>query len=102
VRKPGQYEVPVNQPLRLLDAIALAGERSSPWADKIIVTRQVRGEPGPVVIQTGIAAAKRDDAANIRLSPGDVVSVEETPQTALHYILTSIFRFGVGANVPLF
>lgn len=102
VRKPGQFEVPVNKPLRLLDAIALAGERSNPWADKIIVTRHVSGEAEPVVIQTGISAAKRDDAANIRLSPGDVVSVEQTPRTTLHSIVTSIFRFGVGASVPLF
>jgi polysaccharide export outer membrane protein len=102
VRKPGQYELPVNQPLRLLDAVALAGERSNPWADKIIVTRHVSGEAEPVVIETGIAAAKRDDAANIRLSPGDVVSIEETPQTTMNYIITNIFRFGFAASVPLF
>jgi polysaccharide export outer membrane protein len=102
VRKPGQYEMPVNKPLRLLDAIALAGERSNPWADKIIVTRHVRGEREPVVIRTSLAAAKRDDASNIRLAPGDVVSVEETPQTTMNYIITNIFRFGFAASVPMF
>ena len=102
VRKPGQYEMPVNKPLRVLDAIAMAGERSNPWADKIIVTRHVSGEAEPVVIQTSLAAAKRDDASNIRLSPGDVVSVEETPQTTMNYIITNIFRFGFAASVPMF
>ena len=102
VRKPGQYEMPVNKPLRLLDAIAMAGERSNPWADKIIVTRHVSGEAEPVVIQTSVAAAKHDDASNIRLAPGDVVSVEETPQTTMNYIITNIFRFGFAASVPLF
>jgi polysaccharide export outer membrane protein len=102
VRKPGQYEMPVNKPLRLLDAIAMAGERSNPWADKIIVTRHVSGEQDPVVIETSLAEAKREDAANLRLSPGDVVSIEETPQTTMNYIITNIFRFGFAASVPMF
>ena len=82
VRKPGQYEMPVNQPLHVLDALALAGERSNAWADKIIITRHVRSEREPVVIQTSVAAAQHDDASNIRLAPGDIVSVEQTPGTA--------------------
>jgi polysaccharide export outer membrane protein len=102
VRKPGQYEMPVNKPLTVLDAIAMAGERSNPWADKILVTRHVPGDKQPVVIRTSMTSAKHDAAFNIRLAPGDVVSVEETPQTTLNYIITGIFRFGVGANVPLF
>lgn len=102
VRKPGQYEMPVNKPLRLLDAIAMAGERSNPWADKIIVKRYVKGEREPVVIRTSLAAAKHDDASNIRLAPGDIVSVEETPQTTMNYIITNIFRFGFAASVPMF
>jgi polysaccharide export outer membrane protein len=102
VRKPGQYEMPVNKPLTVLDAIAMAGERSNPWADKILVTRQVAGERQPVVIRTSMTSAKHDVAFNIRLAPGDVVSVEETPQTTLNYIVTGIFRFGVGATVPMF
>jgi polysaccharide export outer membrane protein len=102
VRKPGQYEVPVNKPIHVLDAIALAGERSNPWADKILITRHVHGEPEPVVIQTSVTEAKHDDASNLRLAPGDVVSVEETPQTTMNYIITSIFRFGFAASLPIF
>lgn len=102
VRKPGQFEMPVNKPLHLLDAIAMAGERSNPWADKIIVTRHVPSEKEPIVIETSLSAAKHDDASNLRLAPGDVVSVEETPQTTMNYIITNIFRFGFAASVPLF
>ena len=102
VRKPGQYEMPVNKPIYVLDAIALAGERSNPWADKIIVKRHVDGEAEPIVIETSLSQAKHDDASNIRLAPGDVVSVEETPQTTMNYIITNIFRFGFAASVPLF
>lgn len=102
VRKPGQYEMPVNKPIHVLDAIAMAGERSNPWADKIIVKRHVAGEADPIVIETSLSAAKHDDASNIRLAPGDVVSVEETTQTTMNYIITNIFRFGFAASVPLF
>jgi len=102
VRKPGQYEMPVNKPIQVLDAIAMAGERSNPWADKIYITRHVPGEPEPVVIQTSVTEAKHDEASNLRLAPGDIVSVEETPQTAMNYIITSIFRFGFAASLPIF
>jgi polysaccharide export outer membrane protein len=102
VRKPGQFEMPVNKPIHVLDAIAMAGERSNPWADKILITRHVSGEPEPVVIQTSVSEAKHDEASNLRLAPGDIVSVEETPQTAMNYIITSIFRFGFAASLPIF
>ena len=98
VRKPGQYEMPVNQPLHVLDALALAGERSNAWADKIIITRHVRSEREPVVIQTSVAAAQHDDASNIRLAPGDIVSVEQTPGTVLNSVLSSIIRFSFVAG----
>ena len=52
VKKPGQYEMPVGKPVHVLDAIALAGERSNPWADKIYITRHVNNENEPVVIET--------------------------------------------------
>jgi len=104
VRKPGQYEAPVNKSLYVLDALALAGERSNPWADKIIIKRHVRGEAEPIVIQTSVARAKREDDSNVRLAPGDVVSVEETPQTVSYNVISTIFRFNVlaGGSVPLF
>lgn len=102
VRKPGQYEMPVNKPIHVLDAIAMAGERSNSLADKILITRRVRGEPEPVVIETSVTAAKHDDASNLRLAPGDIVSVEETPQTIVSNVVTSIFRFGFAASLPIF
>jgi polysaccharide export outer membrane protein len=102
VSKPGRYEMPVNKPIYVLDALAMAGGWSNPWADKIIVTRRVDGETDPVVIQTSIAAAKRDEASNLQLAPGDMVSVEGTTQTTIYSIITRVIRFGVGANVPLF
>lgn len=98
VNKPGKYEMPVGQPVHVLDAIAMAGERSNEWADKIFVTRQVRGEHEPVVIQTSVAAAQHDNESNIRLAPGDVVSVEKTSQTVVNNVLKSIIRFSFVAG----
>jgi polysaccharide export outer membrane protein len=104
VNKPGQYEMPVGQPVHLLDAIALAGERSNPWADKIYITRHVTDENEPVVIETSVAEAQHNNESNLRLSPGDVVSVEQTPRTVIHNIFSNIVRFSIvaGRSVPLF
>ena len=104
VQKPGQYEMPVGQPVHVLDALAMAGERSNPWADKIYITRHVTGENEPVVIETSVVNAQHSNESNILLSPGDVVSVEQTPQTVVHNIFTNIVRFSVvaGQSIPLF
>ena len=104
VKKPGQYEMPVGKPVHVLDAIALAGERSNPWADKIYITRHVTNENEPVVIETSVANAQHSNESNIRLSPGDVISVEQTPQTVVHNIFSNIVRFSIvaGRSVPLF
>jgi polysaccharide biosynthesis/export protein len=104
VKKPGQYEMPVGQPVHVLDAIAMAGERSNSWADKIYITRHVKGENEPVVIETSVAQAQHSNESNIRLAPGDVVSVEKTPQTVLNSIFTTIVRFSIvaGQSIPIF
>ena len=104
VQKPGQYEMPIGQPVHVLDALAMAGERSNPWADKIYITRHVTGENEPVVIETSVVNAQHSNESNIRLSPGDVVCVEQTPQTVVHNIFTNIVRFSIiaGRSVPLF
>ena len=104
VQKPGQYEMPVGQPVHVLDAIAMAGERSNPWADKIYITRHVTSENEPIVIETSVVNAQHSDESNIMLSPGDVVSVEQTPQTVIHNVFSTIFRFSIvaGQSIPIF
>ncbi len=104
VQKPGQYEMPVGQPVHVLDAIAMAGERSNPWADKIYITRHITSENKPIVIETSVVNAQHSDESNIRLSPGDVVSVEQTPQTVIHNVFSTIFRFSIvaGQSIPIF
>lgn len=100
VRKPDQFEIPTDQEVRLLDAIALAGGRTLQFADSVNVVRQLDGMSEPVVITASVRDAKRGGASNLRLAAGDVVSVEETPLTFTVGTIQSFVRFGFSAAVP--
>ncbi len=100
VRKPDQFEVPPDQQVRLLDAIALAGGLTIELADKIQVIRQLDEMDEPVVIQCSLREAKRGGKANLLLAPGDVVSVEETPLTFTVGTIQSFVRFGFSSAIP--
>lgn len=104
VTKPGQYEMPVKSEVRLLDAVAMAGGCSSPVADKVLVIRRVPGRPEPVPIGASLSTAKRDGRENLVLGAGDVVSVEQTPATAITDTFMKLFRvsFGVAGRTTVF
>jgi polysaccharide export outer membrane protein len=87
--------------MHLLDALSLAGGTSNQLADKIFVIRQVAGSKNPAVIQVSYREAKRSADSNLRLGPGDVVSVEQTPATVLMDVV-NIVRFGVTGSTQLF
>ena len=98
VKKPGRYEFPVREELRVLDAIALAGGISSTVANKVFVIRRLPTHPKPFVIRLTIHQAKRNGDVNLRLMPGDIVTVEKTPGTVVLEALYLI-NFGVGASL---
>lgn len=100
VNKPDQFEIEPDQEVRLLDAIALANGRTLQIADKVNVIRQLDTMKEPVVIQASVREAKRGSSANIRLAPGDIVSVEETPLTFTVGTIQSFVRFGFSSAVP--
>ncbi|MDP7018906.1 MAG: polysaccharide biosynthesis/export family protein [Pirellulaceae bacterium] len=102
VHRPDQFEMPENQELRLLGAIALAGGRRLQLADKVKVIRTLPGNRAPVTINASVRSAKSDPAANMRLAAGDVVSVEETPTTFTIETLRSFIRFGFSSAIPGF
>ena len=104
VKKPGQFEMPTDQDVHLLDAIALAGGSSSPVADKVFVIRRLPGRPEPLVIQASIGVAKRQGAENIRLAAGDTITVERTPATVVIDTLGKLIRFsfGIAGNTRVF
>ena len=101
VREAGQHEFPVNRELSLLGAVALAGGLSNPLADKVLVRRFRPGMDSPVVVTVSIDKAKFRAADNLRLEPGDIVSVEKTA-TTIAYDVVNLVRFSLGGSVPLF
>jgi protein involved in polysaccharide export with SLBB domain len=104
VHQPNQFELPRNQDVTVLDAIAMAGGVSSPVADKVFVIRRMPDMQKPVVIQVSVNDAKRDGNENLRLTSGDLVSVERTPSTVIVDSVMTLFRvgFSVGGNLVAF
>lgn len=101
VRKPGEFPYPVNQELRVLDAIALAGGCSNPLAEDILVIRRIPGQTDPIRIAVSLQSAKQGQD-NVALSPGDTISVEHTPVTAFADLIQTFVRVGFGASMSLF
>ncbi len=102
VQKPGEIEIPPGEDIYLLDAISKVGGLSTRLADDVLIIRRGATSGEPVQIRTSLRRAKEDTTANLRLAPGDVVSVEETPATFVWDFLRSVIRFGISGSVPLF
>lgn len=98
VKEPGQFELPATEDLRLLDAIALAGGSSSLMADKVYIIRQVAGKPKPVVILASMQKAKQDGKENLLMAEGDMISIEQTPITAVYDALGKFMHLTVGVS----
>ncbi len=98
VKKPGRIEYPVTQDMYLLEVLGAAGWTSSQVADKVFVIRQIPGQAEPVVIQCSIDRAERETAHNVRLAPGDVITVKHTAATVMMEGL-NIIRFGVSTSL---
>lgn len=102
VRRPGQYEIPYGKDVYLLDALALAGGRTIQVADKVTIIRRTAESDEPIVVNASVRKAKKEMNSNMRLGPGDLVSVEETPATFLLETVRSFVRFGFSAAAPIF
>ena len=100
VRTPNRYDFPIAEDERVTDAVALAGGTSHSVCDKVYVIRRRATGSDTAVIQVSLREAKRNSQANLRLSPGDAVSVEQTPATVMMEAL-GIVRFGLNGSLPL-
>jgi polysaccharide export outer membrane protein len=100
VNKAGEYKLPTDRNMYVLEAIGLAGgvDRTS-LPDKAIIIRQRPDESGLVAIRISLERAKKDMAENIPLMPGDTLSVEETPMSYLRGLIRGAFRLGVGTSI---
>jgi polysaccharide export outer membrane protein len=101
VQKPGSFPYPPNQEVRVLDALALAGGCANPAAEEILIIRRLPSAPEPVRISVSLQAAK-NGRDNLALAPGDTVSVERTPATAVVDIVQTFFRVALGGNLTWF
>lgn len=101
VSRPGEFEFPTKQELRVLDALALAGGVSNAVANDIIVIRKVEGQADPVRIAVSLQAAK-NGSDNLALAPGDTVTVEQTAATMVVDVVKTFVHFGIGSTVPMF
>lgn len=104
VNTPNQFELPSDQDVRVLDAIAMAGGVKSPVANKVLVIRQLEGMTEPAVIEVSLSKAKKNGNENLRLAAGDMVSVESTVLTSTVDAMSTFFRVGLslGGNVLAF
>lgn len=101
VGAPDEYDYPMERPLDVLGALALAKGTTNPFADKILVIRRRPDRADPAVIEVSLKKAKRSGQENIRLEPGDVVSVERTVTTAV-WDAVNMVGFSLGSSVPIF
>ena len=102
VKKAGEQELPKDQTLNVLQAIAQAEGVAPEFADKVHVTRMIPGQSEPIVIEVSIKEAKSNRDSNVVLMAGDVVSVEPTPTTFTVDFLRNFFRVGLTSAIPGF
>jgi len=79
VKLPGTFDLPTDEPLRLLQAIARAGGFTDiAAADRVNVLRSEGGREERIVVNVAAIMRSGDHTQNIVLRPGDVVTVPET------------------------
>lgn len=100
VRNPGAYEMPLDGDMYLLDAIAEAGYTTINVADRVSVLRRTDPDAPPVTIGASLKEAMKGGPENIRLAPGDVVKVNDTPTTVVVGAVRDFFRVGFSAALP--
>lgn len=100
VNKPDKFEINPETEVRMLDALAMAGGRKLEIADKVRVIRLQPDTQEHVIIEASVKDAKAGGPSNLRLAPGDVVSVEETPATFVVGTVKEFIRFGFTAGIP--
>jgi len=100
VNRPGHFDIPLDDELRLLDAVAMAGGRRLEIADKVSVTRRAGQTGQPITITASMREAQHNGQANIRLAAGDVVQIEETTVTFTLETLRNFVRLGVTTGLP--
>ncbi len=98
VTKPDVYDYPIGDNLRVMGALALAGGRSNPLANRILVVRLDPQTGEQAVIQVNYNRAKDDLTENMLLQPGDMVIVDQTAATIFLDTIRTV-GFTIGGSV---
>ena len=105
VNRPGNFEYPPDSQFNLMQALAFAGGLN-PIADPRYVTIY-RLKPDGTIVSVYFKLVSTDhgpsltDALNVKIKPGDIVSVEHTPRTRTNMFLERIFRINIGTYFNL-
>jgi polysaccharide export outer membrane protein len=79
VKSPGSLEVPAEESLTLLQAIAKSGGFTDIAAtDRVTIARSENGKERKIVVNASAIMKGGDRSKDIELKPGDVVTVPET------------------------
>ena len=97
VQHPGSFELPIGRDYRVRDAIASANGVSNKVVDTVVICRKTSNDSKRALIQVSLREASRDQAENIVLVPGDIVSVEPTPKT----IMKDCLKYARFAAIPV-
>jgi len=81
VRHPQLVKFSAGEDFRLWDAITRADGMAVPTANRAVIFRQTPDQSAPIIIQADLNLARNDQKENLRLAPGDVIHVEETPRS---------------------
>ncbi len=79
VKSPGSYELPADEPMTLLQAIAKSGGFTGTAAiSRITIIRFENGKEQKIVVNMATIIKGGNRSKDIQLQPGDIVSVPET------------------------
>jgi polysaccharide export outer membrane protein len=97
VNKPGNFPYPPDAQYNLMQTLAFAGGFNLA-ADPRYTTVYRQKADGTTVSMTFemVNDSKLTDASSIFIKPGDIVSVEHTPQTRTNLFLDRVFRINTG------
>lgn len=83
VHRPGRYEFPVGQDFRVLDAVARAEGIPNKVVDTVVICRRLPKKSETTLIEVSLHQATREPDENLRLMPGDIISVEPTAKSLM-------------------
>lgn len=102
VSKPGNFEYPPHEDYNLIEAIGFAGGLNPDLAPRYATVYRLGAEGEIRHIRVDIRKAAQSQNENVpsgmrvRIKPGDIVAVEDSPRTRTNKFLRDTFRLNIG------